>query len=98
MYYKLQLHSFLFSFIFGIFFFITSYFNNKLIKNKKAIFKYIITFLYIVNIVLIYILLLYKINYGVFHIYFLMTVLVGFIFGYWQTNMLKKYIKRRKSK
>lgn len=88
--YKIQLLSFLFSFLFGIFFFITNYFNKKLINNKKIIFQYMVTFIYIINIVLFYILILYKINRGVFHIYFLFMVLIGYLFA----TRLEKYVKK----
>lgn len=95
--YKIQLLSFLFSFLFGIFFFITNYFNKKLITNKRMFFQYIITFLYIINIVLFYILILYKINRGVFHIYFLIMVLLGYLFATWLEKYVKKSVKYLKS-
>ncbi len=95
--YKIQLLSFLFSFLFGIFFFITNYFNKKLITNKRMFFQYIITFLYIINIVLFYILVLYKINRGVFHIYFLIMVLLGYLFATWLEKYVKKSVKYLKS-
>ena len=51
--YKLQLWSLLASFLYGIFFFITSKFNFKIINNKDKIFKFILNILYILNIVLL---------------------------------------------
>ncbi len=99
--YKIQLLSFLFSFLFGIFFFLTNYFNKKLIANKKIFFQYVITFLYILNIVLFYILILYKINRGVFHIYFLIMVLLGYLFAMWFKKYvikMEKYLKKMVSK
>lgn len=95
--YKLQLLSFLFSFLFGIFFQVTNYFNQKLIINRKILWQYLITFLYIINIVLIYIVLLYKINQGVFHIYFLLMILLGYLFSLKQIKNVKKCVKYMKS-
>ena len=91
--YKIQLLSFLVSFLFGIFFCFTNYGNKKLIYNKKIIFQYIITFLYMINITLIYIVVLYKVNIGIFHIYFLIMVLLGYLFGLWIMKYVKKYVK-----
>lgn len=91
--YKLQLASFLFSLVYGIFFFITNRLNKKLIQKEKVIFKYIITFLYILNIVLIYIISIYKINTGIFHFYFILMVILGYIIGYLQFYKSKKYVK-----
>ena len=67
--YKLQLLSFLVSFLFGIFFYFTSLLNHKMIQNQPIFMKYIVTFLYILVISLLYVLLMYKVNYGIIHIY-----------------------------
>ena len=91
--YKIQLYSFIVSFLFGIFFFVTNFFNNKLIQKKKWYFKYTITFLYMLNLALIYIVIIFKINQGIFHIYFLIMVLVGYLLAFWQKNSVKKYVK-----
>lgn len=95
--YKLQLASFLFSFLYGMFFYITNVFNNKLINKKKLIFKYIITVLYIINIILLYIVGIYKVNQGFFHIYFLFMVLIGYIFGYLNLKKVKIMSSYKKS-
>lgn len=91
--YKIQLLSFLASFIYGIFFCISNNLNKKLIKNEKIIFQYINTFLFIINITLLYIIIIYKINQGIFHIYFLITTLLGYIFTLFQINNIKKFVK-----
>ena len=80
--YKVQLLSFLFSFLFGVFFYFTSLFNHKMIQNQPILFKYIITILYVLVISLLYVLLMYKVNYGVIHIYFLMVLFLGFYCGF----------------
>ena len=95
--YKIQLISFLVSFLFGIFFFYTNMLNKKIINKQKIYYKYIITFLYIINITLIYIILIYKINKGIFHIYFLIMVLLGYIISLNQLKNVKKCVKWMKS-
>ncbi len=96
--YKIQLISFLVSFLFGIFFFYTNMLNKKIINRQKIHYKYIITFLYIINITLIYIILIYKINKGIFHIYFLIMVLLGYIISLNQLKNVKKIIIYFKNK
>lgn len=95
--YKLQLLSFLVSFIYGIFFYITSKLNNKLIKNKSILFQYIITMLYIINLVLLYVIIIYKTNKGIFHIYFIILLVIGYIIASISAKSVKKYVKLMKS-
>ncbi len=91
--YKIQLISFVFSFLFGLFFYFTSLLNYKLIKKHSAVLKYIITTIYIIDISLIYILLMYKINYGVIHIYFILLLFCGFLVGWLYSKKLRKICK-----
>ncbi len=84
----LQLISFLVSFLFGILFFFLTFLNFKLIQNLKVITKHILTFVYVMDITIIYIILMYHVNKGNFHIYFIFTVFIGFLIGY----LLKKYL------
>ena len=101
---KIQLLSLLVSFIYGIFFFFTSLLNYKIIKKYKKTFKYIITFLYMLNIAIIYICLMFKVNNGNVHPYFILLVLCGFILGFKIKKVLIKnvkfyeYIVKRKKK
>lgn len=91
--YKLQLLSLLVSFIFGIAFYFTSLLNYKIIKKYNNIYKYIITFVYMLNIAIIYICLLFKINNGTVHLYFILMVLGGFLFGLKLKKELIKNVK-----
>ena len=67
------------SYIYGFIIYILSVINNIIIKNKKRIYKSTITILLMYNIVLIYIILIYKINNGIFHIYFFIMIILGFL-------------------
>jgi len=90
---KVQLLSLLLSFIYGIFFFFTSLLNYKIIRKYNKVFKYIITFVYMLNIAIIYICLLFKINNGNVHPYFILLVLCGFLFYQKIKNVLIKNVK-----
>lgn len=89
--YKIQLLSFAFSFLYGLFFYYTGFFNYHFIKKSPILLQYLISFVYILDIVLLYILILYKINYGVVHVYFLIFLFLGFLLGgIYQKSFQKK--------
>ena len=91
--YKVQLISLLVSYVFGIVFYFTSLLNYKIIKNYNKIFKYVTTFLYMLNIAIIYICLLFKVNNGNIHPYFIIMVLLGFLLGVKIKKALTKNVK-----
>ncbi len=74
-----QLYIITLSFLFGMFFYIFAKYNLWIIKKLKPILKYIVTFIFIIDVVIIYIYIIYKINKGIFHIYFLLSIFLGFI-------------------
>ena len=78
---KLQLITFIISFIYGIIFSLLTIYNFNLIAKLKVIFKHLITFIYVLDMTIIYIIILYHLNKGYFHIYFIMTVFLGFVIG-----------------
>lgn len=76
---KLQILSILFSFGYGI---ISSYLYNlnyNFIHNTTILYKLVINILFCVNLGLIYFILIKVINYGVVHIYFVFSFIVGFV-------------------
>lgn len=88
---NLQLVSFIVSFIFGIMFYFLTYINFKLLKNLKLFIQHILTLVYVLDMIIIYIIIFYKLNKGYFHIYFLFIVILGFIVGY---IINKKYLSK----
>lgn len=96
--YKIQIISFIFSFIFGIFFYMTSLLNYRLITKYPKIIKYIITIIYVLDIALLYVLFMYKINYGVIHIYFVIVLFLGFFVSSLYSKKIRKLCKIKKNK
>lgn len=79
---NLQLLSFFVSLIYGILFYFLTILNFKLIKDLKLIVKHLLTLIYVLDITIIYIIIFYHLNQGVFHIYFIFTVFAGFFLGF----------------
>ena len=79
---NVQLISLLFSFIFGIFFYFLTSLNFKLINNLKKFIKHLITCIFVLDITIIYIIFIYHINKGYFHIYFIFMVFLGYFVGF----------------
>lgn len=96
--YKVQIISFIFSFIFGGFFYLTSVYNYRVINKYSVFFKYLITMVYTLDVALIYILFMYKINYGVIHIYFVIVLFLGFYVTSLYRKKIKKICKIKKNK
>ncbi len=95
-----QLISFFVSFLFGMGFHFFSDYHFKIISKYSMWFQYLITFLFIIDTVLSYILLMYHVNYGVFHVYFLAFVFLGFfMFSFLQKNIkLKTFFQNQITK
>lgn len=85
---KTQIVILLVSFLYGIFFYYFSLFNGKIILNKSRVFRSLTTILFMYNVVLLYVIVVYKINRGIFHIYFFLMIILGFLVGY----KVKKYL------
>ncbi len=84
----LQLLSFFISFVFGFFFHLCARFHFKVSDKYPILLKYVSTFLFLLDGVLFYLLLLYYLNGGVLHIYFLFFVFLGFfLYGYLQKRV-----------
>lgn len=79
---NIQIYSFLYSFLFGIGFYFLLDIFNKLIVKLNIVLRIILSFLFIMILASLYFLGLLYINNGVLHIYFLLSILVGYIFVY----------------
>jgi len=85
-----QIITLLFSFLFGIFFSLFVGVNYKIIYNDKKWIKLLGTFLVVLISILIYFVLLRKINYAAFHPYLLLAIVLGFCLEKKIANHFKK--------
>lgn len=67
------------SFLYGIFFYLIWCLHNLIINKQKRFFKSFSTILLMYIMVLIFIIMIYKVNNGIFHFYFLIMITLGFI-------------------
>lgn len=67
------------SFLYGIILYYLNTFNYRILRNKNIVVKVCGSILYILNATLLYILFLYKINYGMLHIYFILFMIFGYV-------------------
>ena len=75
----IQIICMLVSFIYGILINLLIIFNQKIFKSNNLFINIFFKMLYSFIIVLLYVILIYKINKGVFHIYFLLLMLIGYL-------------------
>ena len=73
---NIQIISFIVSFIYGVIFYFVTNINVYLIKDLKLYLKHILTFIYTLDMAIIYIIILYHLNKGYFHIYFIMGYII----------------------
>ena len=75
-----QIRSLMFSFIYGIFFAFTYKINYRYLILNNLFFKIVLSFLFILDHILLYFILISRINNGILHLYFLFTFILGIIF------------------
>lgn len=90
---KIQIISFIFSIFYGFFVHITYNISYKYLYGSKKIFNFLNSFLYTLDIVLIYFKIFYIINNGIINIYFiLLTITTFLILNYIKfTKKMSKY-------
>jgi len=79
---KIQIFSLLYSFIYGIIFYILLEVNQKFLYEGKIVYRIIISFLFVIFISLLYFLILIKINNGILHLYFFLTMFTGYLLSF----------------
>ena len=89
------------SFLYGITFFLTSKYTLLITNKLPTIKKFLVHLIYVIDMVLIYIYIIYKINDGIFHIYNLILFIIGFLLiGKYYKNIVyicQKIKKNRKN-
>ena len=92
---SIQLITLAVSYFYGFFFYYLYKINYLIIKNKRRFYQSLITILFMYNIVLIYIIIIFKINSGIFHIYFFIMISLGFFSNIKLTKKMLNNVKCR---
>lgn len=75
----IQMKSFLVSLFFGVLFSVLMRLNYKYMYMGPIILKILINFMFVIDYVLLYFIVLKRINNGIVHSYFLFMILLGFV-------------------
>lgn len=75
-----QIRSLALSFLYGMFFAFSYKINYKYLYSNSVFFKLILIFLFMLDHILLYFILISKINNGIIHIYFLLIFIFGILF------------------
>lgn len=90
---KVQLLSLLFSFVYGIITFILLEINYKILYKGKMFYRIIVSFLFVLFISLLYFIGLLKINNGIIHLYFFLSLFTGYLSSF---VIYKKFIEKKR--
>lgn len=75
----IQVKSFLFSLVFGFFFSAFLRINYRYMYKGPLIFEILINFLFVIDNILLYFIILKRLNDGIIHGYFILMILLGFV-------------------
>ena len=78
---SIQLKVLIVSFVYGILLAYILKLQYKYFFNSKLWYRLLLTFFFTFDVVILYFLILRFINNGIFHIYFIFLIIIGFIFG-----------------
>lgn len=78
---SIQLQVLTVSFVYGIFFSYLLKMQYKFLFESKLFYKIILTVFFVFDNCLLYFLILKLINHGIFHPYFLLLLIIGYLFG-----------------
>lgn len=92
---QIQLLALGISYLFGFLVFYLYKINYSIIKGKKRFYQSLITILFMYNVVLIYIIVIYNINHGIFHLYFFIMIALGFYTNIVLTKKMLNNVKCR---
>ena len=89
----IQFKTIIFSFIYGVFFSFFLNINYKYMIENRVL-SFIFSTLFVIVNVLIYFIILKKINYGIFHPYEVLCIVIGFIVENFLNHLVYKKIKK----
>jgi len=79
---KIQLYSLLYSFVYGAILFFLLELNYRFLYYGKIFYRIIISFLFVISFSLLYFFGLLKINNGIIHIYFFLSIFTGYLLSF----------------
>ena len=82
-----QIFSFIFSFFYGVFMYLILYFNLRIILRYKTLCRKMFLFIEMLIISFMYFFIIYLINDGILHTYFLLLIIFGILLVH---NFIKK--------
>ena len=78
---SVQIKILIISFVYGILLSYILKFQYKYFFESKLWYKVLLTIFFVFDIVLLYFYILRAINNGIFHLYFIFLIILGFVFG-----------------
>lgn len=88
---SIQIYSLIYSLIYGGIFYLLLDLFNKFTSMKKVYLKVILSWIFVTGMAILYFIGLLYINYGVVHIYFLLSIVCGYVIVY---LILKRFTHR----
>ena len=93
-----QIISIIFSFIYGCILSLLYNLNYNLLFNKRKVYKVIFNIIFILDLVLIYFLIMKKINNAIIHPYFYLSIILGFFSCFNISKRFRNVFKDTKKK
>ncbi len=84
----IQIKSLVFSFLFGIYFNILIIFFDRFLYKVRIRFQVINSFIFCIINAIIYFFILKRINNGIIHLYFILSIILGIMFEQFVINKL----------
>lgn len=96
---SIQIISLVVSFVFGVILYFLIKLNKSVLLNQKGIFNVIFNILFCINCSLVYLIIIKNINSGIINLYFIITILLGYVISNkYISNFVKSCQKYRKRK
>ena len=78
---EIQIQSLIYSFVYGLFFSYLLNLNYRILFMSRRLIQIFANFFFVLDNVFLYFILLRYINQGIFHTYFFLLLILGFIVG-----------------
>jgi len=91
---NVQVITLLFNLLYGFLFFFICKLNYFLVKSEVILLKVFVTVICVLDISMIYLIIIYKLNFGIFHIYYFLFFLLGFYIAHKSDVKIMSTIKK----